>query len=61
MSSENPEIRHPSILDSGDTEHASTNIAAFAGEEEKVLTKLSFPTYNIGEFTNLGLKSVLSD
>ena len=41
MSSENPKIRHPSIPDSGDTEHGSTNIAASAGEEEKVSTNTS--------------------
>ena len=45
MSSENPEIRHPSIPDSGDTEHASTDIADSAGEEEKVSTKTSHGDY----------------
>jgi hypothetical protein len=40
MSSENPEIRHPSIPDSGDAEHRNmpgpNNIVTSAGEEEKV-------------------------
>jgi hypothetical protein len=43
MSSENPEIRHPSIPDSDDAEHRNmpglTNIVTSAGEEEKVSTK----------------------
>jgi hypothetical protein len=43
MFSENPEIRHPSIPDSGDAEHRNmpglTNIVTSAREEEKVSTK----------------------
>jgi hypothetical protein len=39
MSSENPEIRHLSITDFVDTEHATTNIAASPGEEEKTSMK----------------------